>query len=93
MAEAGRLAWQSSNADVATVDAAGVVTANAVGTTTITASAGSVRGTVDVIVVAPEVATIEIDAPTEMRAATETTLFAHALDRHGKPVDAVMGWK
>ena len=91
-ATAGRLAWESSNADVATVDAAGVVTAKAVGTTTITASAGSVRGAVDVIVVAPEVATIEIDAPTEMRAATETTLFAHALDRHGKPVDAVIRW-
>ena len=90
--EARRLAWESSNTNVATVDAAGVVTAKAIGTTTITASAGTVQGTVDLVVIAPEVATIEIDAPTDVRAATETTLSARALDRHGKPMDATIRW-
>ena len=90
--EARRLAWESSNTNVATVDAAGVITAKAIGTTTITASAGTVRGTVELAVIAPEVATIEIDAPTDVRAATETTLSARALDRHGKPMDATIRW-
>jgi serine/threonine protein kinase len=90
--EATRLVWESSNTGVATIDAAGVVTAKAIGTTTITASAGTVQGTVDLVVVAPEVASIEIDAPTQVRAGTETTLSAHALDRHGKPMDARIRW-
>ncbi|HEX5096399.1 MAG TPA: Ig-like domain-containing protein, partial [Acidimicrobiia bacterium] len=90
--EAARLKWESSNTRVAEVDAAGVVTAKDVGTATITVSAGEVKNTVDIVVLAAEVATIEVDVPAEVRAGTKTTLVARALDRHGGRIDAIVRW-
>jgi uncharacterized protein YjdB len=90
--ETARLKWESSHTDVAAVDAAGVVTAKAVGSATITVGAGQVRSAVSVVVVAPEVATIDVDVPTEVRAGTRTPLAARALDRHGRPMDTAVRW-
>ena len=90
--DGARLVWQSSNDAVATVDAAGVVTAHASGSATITVSSGAARTTVDVVVVAPSVATIEVDVPTHVRSGARATLWARALDRHGKPVDVPVTW-
>ena len=90
--ETARLKWESSHTDVAVVDAAGVFTAKAVGTTAITAWAGQVRSKVDVVVVAPEVATIDVDVPAEVRAGTRTPLSGRALDRHGRPMDTAVRW-
>jgi len=90
--ETARLTWESSNANIAVVDAAGVVTAKAAGTATITVSAGPVRNAVDVVIVAPEVVTIEVDVPGEVRAGTRTPLSARALDRHGRPMGTAVRW-
>ncbi len=90
--EAARLKWESSNTDVAMVDAAGVVTAKSIGTATVTVSAAQVRRAVNVVIVAPEVGTIDVDAPPEVRAGTRTMLSARALDRHGRPMDTVVRW-
>jgi len=90
--DATRLAWESSRTDVAIVDAAGVVTAKNVGTATITASAGQVRSKVNVVIIAAEVATIDVDVPAEVRAGTRTPLTARALDRHGRPMGTAVRW-
>ena len=90
--EAARLKWESSNTRVVEVDAAGVATARGVGTATVTVSAGEVKNAVEIVVVAAEVASIEIDVPAEVRAGTKTTLSARALDRHGGRIDAVVRW-
>jgi uncharacterized protein YjdB len=87
-----RVQWRSSNDLVATVDTAGVLTAHAPGSATVTVSAGQASATIDVVVVAPSVATIEVEVPTEVRSGTRATLSARALDRHGKPIDAPITW-
>jgi Big-like domain-containing protein len=69
-----------------------VVTANGVGTATISVSFGHVRRAVDVATIAQEVGTIDVDAPTEVRAGTKTSLSARALDRHGRPMDSAVRW-
>jgi uncharacterized protein YjdB len=91
-AEAARIRWESSDDAVVSVDAAGVLTAKAIGTATITASAGQVRSTAEIRVVAPETSAIEIDYPAEVRCGTRAKVSARALDRHGKPVDAPVKW-
>ncbi|HEX5072358.1 MAG TPA: Ig-like domain-containing protein [Gemmatimonadaceae bacterium] len=91
-AESARVTWESSHPDVAAVDAAGVVTAKAVGTAAITAGAGRERSRVDIVVVAPEVATIAVDVPSEVRAGTRTPLGARALDRHGRSMATPVRW-
>jgi len=90
--ESARLNWESSRTDVAVVDAAGVVTAKAVGTTAITVWAGQARRTVEVVIVAPEVATIDVKVPAEVRAGSRTPLAARPLDRHGRPMDTAVRW-
>jgi len=90
--EAARIKWESSDPHVASVDTAGVVTANAVGTATISVSAGGVRRAVDLAIIAQEVGTIDVDAPSEVRAGTKTSLSARALDRHGRPMDTAVRW-
>ena len=62
------------------------------GTTAITAWAGQVRRGVDVVVVAPEVATIVVNVPSEVRAGTRTPLAGRALDRHGRPMGTAVRW-
>ena len=91
-AEGARLKWESSNASVASVDAAGVVTANAPGSVSISASIGPVRTAVDVVVVDSVVAIIEVEVPTGLRAGARATLSGRALDRHGKALDALITW-
>jgi serine/threonine-protein kinase len=90
--EVARLKWESSDPHVASVDTAGVVTANGVGTATISVSAGQVRRAVDLAIIAQEVGTIDVDAPAEVRAGTKTPLSARALDRHGRPMDSTVRW-
>jgi uncharacterized protein YjdB len=87
-----RLTWSSSDESVATVDGAGVVTATGVGTASVTASAAGVRSSIDVIVIAPRVATIEITAPTEMRSGSRATLTGRPLDRHGNALETTVTW-
>jgi serine/threonine-protein kinase len=90
--EAARLKWESSDPNVATVDSAGVVTAAAAGTASISVSVGQVRSSVEVVVVDPQVATIEVEAPAEVRSGTRATLGARALDRHGKRMETAITW-
>jgi len=87
-----RLKWESSNSEIATVDAAGVITAKAIGSVTITVTSGQARTAIDLVVVAPTVATVEVDAPAEIRSGTRATLTARSLDRRGKPLDARVVW-
>ena len=47
--------WQSASTAIATVSASGVVNGTAVGSTTITATAGGKTGTADITVTAPKV--------------------------------------
>ena len=81
------VSWSSSASSVATVDAAGVVTAAGNGTATITASAGSASGSA-VVTVAQEVASVEVSpSMTELTAWGETVqLAAEALDANGNAV-------
>jgi serine/threonine-protein kinase len=90
--EAVRLTWESSDPNVATVDSAGVVTAVGAGTASITVAAAQARNSIDVVVIDPQVATIEVEAPAEVRSGTRATLSARALDRHGKAMDTTVTW-
>ena len=84
------VAWTSSDASVASVDASGLVTAAANGSATITATAGSVSGTagvtvsqqVSAVVVAPSVDTLVASGDT-------VRLVAEATDANGHGVAAV----
>jgi serine/threonine-protein kinase len=91
--DGARLTWESSRQEIATVDDAGVVTATAVGTVTISVASGTARASLDLVVVAPSIATIEVEVPREVRSGTRATLAAQALDRRGNPVDAPVTWK
>ena len=81
------LAWTSSAASVATVDASGVVTAAANGSATITATAGSVSGTARVTV-AQVVAAVAVSPATDTLVAFGDTvrLVAEATDANGHGV-------
>ena len=87
--------WESTDVPVATVDAAGVVTAAGNGAATITASAGSASGSA-VVTVTQEVASVEVSpSMTELTAWGETVqLTAEALDANGNAVaGAVFSWE
>ena len=87
------VAWTSSDASVATVDATGLVTAVANGTATVTATAGSASGTVAVTVM-QSVGSVVV-SPTEGTMAVGDTLrlTAEAFDANGHEVDgAVFTW-
>ena len=90
--DGARLRWESSNTSIATVDAAGVLTAQAPGTATITVSAGAARTAFEVGVVASAVGSLDVESPAEVRAGARATLSARALDRHGAVVDASIRW-
>jgi hypothetical protein len=83
-----RVTWQSSNPDVATVDAHGVVTAIALGTTTISARLGPLMGA-QMLTVAP--ATVErllISPPAATIGVGETQVFkAIARFSNGQTLD------
>ena len=89
------ISWESADAPVATVDAAGVVTAVGTGTATITASAGAASGSA-VVTVTQEVASMEVSpAMTELTAWGETVqLTAEAFDANGHGVaGAAISWE
>jgi len=87
-----RLRWESSNATVASVDAAGVLTTYAPGTATITASTGSARTSFEVTVLDSSVASIDVESPGEVRSGARATLMARPLDRRGLPVSSHVRW-
>ena len=84
------VAWTSSNASVATVDASGVVTAAANGSATITATAGSVAGTA-AVTVAQVVSAVAVSPAADTLVAFGDTvhLVAEATDANGHGVAAV----
>jgi serine/threonine-protein kinase len=90
--DGARLRWDTSSDAIASVDSAGVLTARSPGTVSVTVSAGQARATIDIQVRPSVVATIDVDAPTEVRSGTRATLAARALDRHGAPVDVPVTW-
>jgi len=81
--------WASSDTKVATVDAAGVVTAVANGTARITATSGSKSGSVNVTV-AQTTATVAVTPATAQISAAGATaqLSAQAMDANGRPIAA-----
>ena len=84
------IAWASSAASVATVDASGVVTAAANGSATITATAGSVSGTAAVTVAQVVTAVAVSPAADTLVAFGDTVrLVAEATDANGHAVAAV----
>ncbi len=85
------VSWSSTADSVATVDAAGVVTAAGNGSATITASAGSASGSA-VVTVTQAVASVEVSpSVTELTAWGETVqLAAEALDANGHAVEGVV---
>ena len=84
------VAWASSDASVATVDASGLVTAAANGSATMTATAGSVSGTAGVTVTQLVSAVAVSPAADTLVAFGDTTrLVAEATDRNGHAVATV----
>ena len=84
------VAWSSSDASVATVDASGLVTAVANGSATITATAGSVSGT-GAVTVAQVVTAVAVSPSADTLVAFGDTvrLVAEATDANGHSVEAV----
>ena len=78
------VAWTSSDASVAAVDASGLVTAAANGSATITATAGSVSGTA-AVTVAQAVSAVAVSPPADTLVALGDTvrLTAEATDANG----------
>lgn len=88
------IAWTSSDASVAVVDASGLVTAVSNGTATITATAGSVSGSA-AVAVAQQVRSVTVSPGTATIGALGDTLrlSAEALDSNGSAIaDAVFTW-
>jgi uncharacterized protein YjdB len=79
--------WKSSNAAVASVNATGLLTANAPGTATITATADGKSATLDVTVVWPTVATVTV-APSSVTLGSgkSATLVATLKDASGATI-------
>jgi hypothetical protein len=82
-----RLSWQSSNAAVLTVDDAGVATAVAPGSVTLTASAGGVRAPMAIEVIANAIATLTVKpSKAAARQGDVIRLGIEAKDAAGKAV-------
>ncbi len=80
------VAWSSSDASVASVDAGGLVTAAGNGTATITATSGAVSGTASVTV-AQVVNTVTVTPPMDSLVEADTLrLSAEAVDANGHTV-------
>ena len=80
------VAWSSSNAQVAFVDASGLVTAAANGAATITATSGLASGTA-AVTVAQEVSAVAVVPATDTLVVTDTVrLSAEATDANGHAV-------
>ena len=90
-----KFSWESSDVAVATVDAAGLLTAAGNGTATVTASAGSASGSA-VVTVMQTVASLEASPATHELTALGTTvqLTAEAFDGNGHVVaGAEFSWE
>jgi uncharacterized protein YjdB len=85
------VAWSSSDASVAAVSAAGVVTANAPGQATIRATSGGRTGQATVTIAAPAAATLEITPGGEIELPAGGTAQLHAVARTaaGQPMGGV----
>jgi hypothetical protein len=80
-----RVAWQTDNAKIATVDASGLVTAVGTGTTTINASAGAAVRRLPIQVVAGSIASLSVDpAVTQARTGDVLRFSVTAKDASGK---------
>lgn len=91
------ITWASSNTTVATIDSTGVLTAVLAGTTTVTASNGSVSGTASVTVTptaqAPVLTTITVTPATATIVKGRTMAFtASPKDQNGSPIAAIISW-
>jgi outer membrane protein OmpA-like peptidoglycan-associated protein len=81
--------WASSDTKVATVDAAGVVTAVANGTARISATSGGKSSSVNVTVAQTTASVVVTPATSQISAAGATAqLSAQALDANGRPIAA-----
>jgi hypothetical protein len=87
------VSWATSNSSVASVSSSGVVTGNAVGSATITASAGGQNGTAAVSVTTPVVASVTVTPNTATMSPGETTqLAATARDASGSTLSVGISW-
>lgn len=87
--------WQSSNAAVASVSATGIVTANSIGSATITATSGTVNATAS-IRVAQAVAGVSVAPPaiTLVSLGETVQLAAVVVDANANPIpNAVVTWQ
>lgn len=86
--------WSSSDPAVATINASGLATALAIGTTTITAASGAINGTALLTVTpAPVLTTITVSPATPLVASGTAQQFAAtALDQFGATVTAAITW-
>ncbi len=81
-----RIVWTSSNPGVAVVDSVGRVSANGLGTVTITASSSGVSGS-GLLVVAPQLKSIDVTSPVTAALALDTVqLVATGFDYQDRPV-------
>ena len=92
----GEVTWTSSNETIGTINADGIFTALAAGTTTLTATAGEVSGTAAVTVIAaePALAKLAVSPSAAILDAGETRQFdVVAFDRFGNVVaDVAVTW-
>src|SRR5207253_57452 len=88
------VAWTSSNAAVATVDASGLVTAVAAGSATITATSEGQSGTAAISVTPAPVASVAVTPPSaSVNEGTTVQLTATPKDANGNPLSGrVVTW-
>ena len=88
------VSWTSGNPAVATVDAAGLVTAVGNGAATITATSGQATGTASVIVAQEPAAVVVAPESVTLTAIEDTAMFtAEVQDANGNAIaDAIMDW-
>jgi uncharacterized protein YjdB len=85
--------WSSSATAVATVSAAGLVTANAIGSTTISASAGGKTGSASITVMPEPIASITLSTANDTLLVGETLqLNATLRDQQGNVVTRLVTW-
>ena len=91
------IVWSSSNTAVGTISASGVLTAVSAGTTTVTATSGSVKGTASVTVTTavqtPVLTSINVTPATANLSIGGTRVFtATATDQNGNVMTPIISW-
>ncbi len=85
-----RVAWQTGNARIATVDASGLVTAVGTGTTTINASSGAAVRRLPITVVAGSIGSLTVNPVTTQARTGDVLRFSvTARDAAGKTIDGL----